>query len=361
MSLPINIFTGNWQEGHIQGIAVDQKRGFLYCSFTTVLLKMDLEGNLLGTVENLVGHLGCIAFDEERNRIYGSLELKHDVIGREISCRTGISLAEEDAFYLVSFDGEKIDRMGLDAEKDGVMRAVYLREVVRDYMETDEASGKPHRYGCSGIDGISLGPVFGAEADGEKKIMICYGVYSDVEREDNDHQVLLQLDPTVVDAFGLPLEQRRPHHSGPERSENRYFFFTGNTRYGVQNLEYDAFSRNWFLAVYPGEKANYENFRMFSIDGTAAPQTAVLRGRGEERGLMLTSAKIGASPENGQPCGSHFRRGSTGMASLGEGLFYISYSGKLEEGKIRFSNIKLCRFDPKHEEWFYQVPETEKF
>ena len=69
MNLPLNIFTGYWREGHIQGIAVDQKRGFIYCSFTTVLLKMDLEGNLLGTVENLVGHLGCIAFDEDRNRI----------------------------------------------------------------------------------------------------------------------------------------------------------------------------------------------------------------------------------------------------------------------------------------------------
>ncbi len=39
--------------GHIQGIAVDTAHDVLYLSFTTVLVKMDLKGNVLGTADGL--------------------------------------------------------------------------------------------------------------------------------------------------------------------------------------------------------------------------------------------------------------------------------------------------------------------
>ncbi|MBR3837699.1 MAG: hypothetical protein IKJ74_06070 [Clostridia bacterium] len=356
MALPKNIFTGYFREGHIQGIAFDFQRRFVYCSFTTVLLKLDFEGNLLGSVENLLGHLGCIAYDPKRNRIYGSFELKHDGIGAEIMKRTGKTISEEDAFYLVSFDAAAICRVGMDGEQDGVMRAVYLRDVVEDYNGR-EKDGALHRYGCSGIDGISLGPVFGSFDPSIQKIMIAYGIFSDVEREDNDHQVLLQLDPSVVDAYAMPLNQKSLHHSGPEKAEARYFFFTGNTRYGIQNLEYDPATGYWFLAVYPGEKPQYENFRLFAIDGKIPPRMAPLKGRGGEEGALLSSASIGKAPEKYAPCGSHFRWGSTGLASVGDGTFYISKSGKLEEGRVRFSNLILHGFDPKNPGWFSSAEE----
>ena len=47
MNLPNTILSGFWKEGHVQGIAVDTQRGFVYYSFTTILLKTDLEGNPL--------------------------------------------------------------------------------------------------------------------------------------------------------------------------------------------------------------------------------------------------------------------------------------------------------------------------
>ncbi len=68
-TLPSRIPTGAWREGHIQGIAVDRKRGFVYCSFTTILLKTDLLGNPLGSVEHLAGHLGCITLNEYDARL----------------------------------------------------------------------------------------------------------------------------------------------------------------------------------------------------------------------------------------------------------------------------------------------------
>ena len=57
------IFTGLWGNCHIQGIAVDKNNGFIYYSFTTKLIKATLDGEIVGTVDGLMGHLGCIAFN----------------------------------------------------------------------------------------------------------------------------------------------------------------------------------------------------------------------------------------------------------------------------------------------------------
>lgn len=353
MHLPNSIFSGNWKEGHVQGIAVDTQRGFVYYSFTTILLKTDLQGNPIASVENIIGHLGCIAFDKEKNRIYGSLELKHDVIGNGIMARTGIQLAEENAFYLVSFDLSKLDRMGMDAEKDGIMLAVYVRDVVEDFNGTDLLTGLPGRYGCGGMDGVSIGPIFGAAADSPKKLFLAEGIKKELARKDNDHQVLLQYDLSIFDTYGQPLTQLQPHHNGPNACEERYFFYTGNTNWGIQNLEYDPHTRYWFTAVYPGAKHDFENFRMFAIDGTVPAKLASLEGRPGETGLLLTSAKIGKGQKAGRIYGSHFKYGSTGIASLGNGEFYISHRGVIEEEQLHFTDLKLYRFDPEDPQWFY--------
>ena len=54
-ALPRSIFAGEWTGGHIQGIAVDTERKYIYYSFTTVLVKADLDGNVVGTVEGGFG------------------------------------------------------------------------------------------------------------------------------------------------------------------------------------------------------------------------------------------------------------------------------------------------------------------
>jgi hypothetical protein len=41
------IFTGTWGSCHIQGIALDPQGGYVYYSFTTKLIKSDLDGNIL--------------------------------------------------------------------------------------------------------------------------------------------------------------------------------------------------------------------------------------------------------------------------------------------------------------------------
>ena len=56
------VFTEAQGGCHIQGIAVDPKKGYIYYSFTTKLIKAKLDGTIVGSVDGLTGHLGCIAF-----------------------------------------------------------------------------------------------------------------------------------------------------------------------------------------------------------------------------------------------------------------------------------------------------------
>lgn len=355
MYIPREIKSGFWKEGHVQGIAIDEAKGHIYFSFTTLLVKTDLDGNPIGSVRNLAGHLGCIVIDPERRRVCGSLELKHDAIGAGIINRIGYDPSSEDNFYLVSFDIDKIDRMGMDAEADGIMTAVWLGDVGADYVADDPASGKKHRYGCSGIDGTAIGPVFGAAPDSPKKIMITYGIYSDTERADNDYQVILQYDPSVIDTYGRPLNQANQHHSGPDAAEARYFLYTGNTTYGVQNFEYDAATRTWLTAVYVGKKEQFPNWRMFFIDGTAAPKTETLKGRAGEQGLTLTLAD--PAGVGGDTPGCNFLYGSTGMYADNHGLYYFSDPIRNKEEKTFSSTVRKYKWDQSSPDLFVPCEE----
>ena len=335
-NLPKTIKVGEFNTGHVQGIAIDKERKYLYLSFTTCLVKAELSGRVVGVVSGLAGHLGCIAYNYEDGKVYGSLEYKHDQIGKGILSRTEHIEDVSDGFYIAVFDVEKIDRTDMDAEKDGVMTAVYLREVVDDY------SADGHRYGCSGIDGVTFAPAIG-EASGRQYLYVAYGVYGQIEREDNDHQVILQYDISDWGSFAGALNQREMHRCGPEKPDHKYFLYTGNTTYGVQNLEYDPATNLILAAVYPGRKEHFPNYPMFFIDCAKTPEKAVLAGLGEE-GECISLAQIGLCDEKTGIRGSDFPHGSTGIISLGDGLFYFSEHYRTENG---FGTVvRLYRFDP---------------
>jgi hypothetical protein len=57
-----------------------------------------------------------------------------------------------------------------------LFKKVYLKDVVDDYNAIDEVNGKKHRYGCSGIDGITFAPI--PSENGEKYVYVAYGIYS---------------------------------------------------------------------------------------------------------------------------------------------------------------------------------------
>lgn len=138
------------------------ENGYIYYSFTTKIVKATLSGEIAGTVEGIVGHLGCITFNEKDGCVYGSLEYKNDVIGKGILEAVDSYQSFDDAFYVAKFDVSKIDRIGMSAEKDGIMTAMYLKAVTDDYNGTGidkEGNSVPHNYGCSGIDGLTFAPL----------------------------------------------------------------------------------------------------------------------------------------------------------------------------------------------------------
>ena len=344
--LPLAIDSGVWNTGHCQGIALDLRRGWVYYSFTTMLLKTDLTGRALGSVKGLLGHLGCIAFCEEDGCVYGSLEYKNDAIGKGILKRIGRD-AVEDAFYMAIFDGEKIDRMDMDGARDGVMRAAYLSQVVEDYTGTvtaPDGASIPHVHGCSGIDGTSIGPLFGSGTKDKKYLFTAYGVYSDLSRADNDYQVLLGYDLDALRRSAMPLYQEHMHHEGPEKPVGKYFVYTGNTTYGVQNLEYDAYTGDWLMAVYRGKKPEFPNWPMYVVDGGKAPEQRSLKGYSPERyGLVLSLKDAGELHAPTGLRGYTYEWGQTGLFSLGDGRYYVSYDERAEDGWR--TTLRLCRWD----------------
>ena len=321
--LPLHIHGGAWPTSHVQGVAVDREGGYIYWSFTQALVKTDLDGNLIGTVTGITGHLGDLDINPKDGRIYGSLEYK-----------------AAKAFYIAIVDPEKITRVGMDAEDDGVMTAVHLQEVVDDFVadmdgngtfDGDTANTADHRYGCSGIDGVAFGPDFGKKG-GDQNLVVAYGIYSNTARDDNDHQVLLSYDTTQWHKYEQPLNQDTPHRSGPAAYDGKYFVFTGNTTYGVQNLEYDEYTQDWLLHAYEGAKPEYPNYGLFRVDGATAPTTGLIRGQATpETGELLTLEQAGEYHAPSGTFGYRFH-GDYGMAALGGGYYYVAEGRAVNDG-----------------------------
>ena len=312
---PTTLNGGRWETSHVQGIAVDLTLGHVYYSFTTVLVKTDLGGVLIGTVEGFTGHLGDIELDPRDGRVYGSLEYKD-------AC----------AFYIAIFEAGAIDRVGLHAANERVVQTVHLAEVTDDYgarvsVEVQDGMAvRSGRYGCSGIDGIAFGPRFGS-VGGEQLLSVAYGIHSDRTRADNDHQIVLQYSIGDWDSHSRSLIESSPHRSGPHAPAGKYFVRTGNTTFGVQNLEYDASSRLWLMGVYPGVKAEFPNYTLFAIEAECAPRVAVLQGLGDERGMLLALADAGLRDGQTGIRGWH-QKADVGMEPLGGGLFYLAASSR---------------------------------
>ncbi|PSK98629.1 hypothetical protein CLV30_11910 [Haloactinopolyspora alba] len=327
--MPTSVYGGAWPTSHVQGVAVDEKNGHMYFSFTQMLVKTDLHGNVLGTVEGLTGHLGDLTLNVKDGRVYGSLEYK-----------------DAEAFYIAIFDVDEIDRVGMDAESDGVMTTVYLPEVVEDFtadmngdgvFDGDVADTPDHRYGCSGIDGVAFGPSFGS-THGKQKLMVAYGVYSNTDRVDNDHQVVLEYDVSRWRRYERPLSQQDPHTSGPAAVDGKYFLRTGNTTYGVQNLEYDPHTERWMMAVYEGKKEQFPNYSFFMVDAATDPVTGIVAGQPEpETGELLSLAPDGRYDPATGTFGWDFH-GQYGLVSLGNGYYYAVRGEDVVEDGVEKEN-----------------------
>ena len=333
--LPLTIKCGPFKTLHVQGIAVDAKKRMVYCSFTTMLAKYDFDGKLIGTVTGLLGHLGCLDFNETDGKVYGSLEYKDDAIGRGILNKEGSDKKFRDNFYVAVIDVDRITRVGMDGEKDGVVTVIPLPTVLDDYSAKVSVGGKnlDHRFACSGIDGLSFGPRIG-KTSGKHFLTVAYGVYGDKSRSDNDYQVLLQYDLAKCRKFAKPLSQDNPQFKGPSKPAGRYFVYTGSTDWGVQNLEYDASSGLWYMAVYRGKKPEFPNYSLYAFSSGARCVKKTLTGIPYYKmGNVVPLAQGGLQDSNTGISGWNFPYGSTGMHSFGNGYFYISENKSGKDGE----------------------------
>lgn len=163
---------------------------------------------------------------------------------------------------------------------------------------------------------------------------MAYGIYGDVTRNDNDHQVILKYDISGWNKLGKRLIQNEPHHSGPRKPSAKYFVKTGNTRYGIQNLAYEERTGNFYAAVYSGAKPGFPNYSLFVIDGHKKPLMKTIVSDNKTRQvetLSLLQAGLKDAPTGIR--GWHFKWGSTGIFPLGDGLFYISHNQETEDGQ----------------------------
>ena len=248
----LSVSGGAWPSGHVQGIAVDDKKGFIYYSFTNLLVKTDLSGNVVGTVDGFTGHLGDLDFNTADGRVYGSLEYK-----------------EAKAFYIAIFDVDKIDRVGMSAQNSPIVsRGLPARGRQGLHRRHRRQRRLRRRHGQHARPPLRrqrdrrrrASARSSARSTARTYLTVAYGIYANTTRTDNDNQVLLQYDPSDWARFEHPLVEAAPHRDGPAEPDGKYFVFTGNTNFGVQNLEYDPWLARWFMGVYTGTKPQYPNY-----------------------------------------------------------------------------------------------------
>ena len=322
---------------HVQGIAFDGKAGCMYFSFTTSFVKTDLQGKVLGTVEHIQGHLGAMTFNKADRKVYASLECKDDVIGQGLSdFAKGRSM-----FYIAIIDVDRIDSIGMDSEDNEAFKIVCIREATKDYhLGGVGQDGKEfeHYYGCSGIDGVAIAPKLGKKG-GRDYLYVAYGIYGDRTRNDNDSQVLLRYGFDDLNKHAGKVRFGEFYSEGPSKPLDKYFVYTGNTNWGVQNMAYDRSLGKMFLFVYKGSKEQFSNYDTFIFDVSRKPVKRGLPGVWYD----TSRHRVVGSWEN-PVSGIFFKYGSTGVAPLGDGRFYISENGRNDKGN-QYCRARLYRWD----------------
>ena len=300
-------------KSHVQGVAVDTVGRCFYLSFTTSLVKCDYSGNVLASIDSINGHLGALCFDAASRRVYATLEHKDDEIGRGIAERLGAEAysREGSRFYIAS----------CDASLEGGLTLYEVDEARDDYKT---------RYGCSGIDGITIAPKIGS-SPGKPCLYVAYGIYGDISRSDNDNQILLEY---RLDRFK---GGRSPRPSA------RYFIYTGNTNYGVQNLCYDAATGCIFMAAYAGSKPEFPNYSLFAVPVAQKPVKQVPAGLSGCKQLTLGLWQQGLLSSVKGIRGWRFSDAATGFCTLGNGTWYVATPKKLL-GKRQTATVRRLRW-----------------
>lgn len=326
--LPYEVFGGGWNTGHVQGIAIDDAREYIYYSFTTLLVKVNVaSGEIEGTVllpDSL--HLGDLAFYE--GKLYGSL--------------SGLG-GTPDIQYLAVFEPSDITEGSM--EYSDVMQAVYLKEVVSDVQK--------NLYGMFCIDGVTFGTIPG-DTSGKKYLFVA-GCPDGVEanRTDKNYQVIYVYDMDTLDKNASGFDMDNPHKIGPEIYQ-KLFVYTGQHYSGPQTLTYDFDTEDIWLGMYAETAEGFPPYRLLAVDHAVKPVYQKLNlgdapgaAYNEEatKGWVLTLKEVGTEDKATGIWGFAAipHDVACGFASLGDDYFYVSCNSA-GDGK-QYSHAQLHYFN----------------
>lgn len=359
-----NSYVGSLETGgvgtisHVQGVATNLFGDVFYYSFTDRLVVQKSDGEIIGSVVGIQGHMGDLAFNPEDGRVYVSYSYSSSTSG----LGEGTALRKQKNAYVLIFDVEKIDRMNMSP--DGIVTCVYVGEKIQELANTPgydygtkyddlKIGGK---YGVvNSIGNLAIGPAFG-ENDGKTYVTcvlsqpanaVCSaaGVYA-YDREDNDYFVIVQFDPSNWGSYEVPYSEMEKA-SGPKDFDRMYFYYAGQHDYGVQVMTYDAYQNMYVLTTYSLINSTLEgatqfpNYSVYYLDAVQV-KTGTLIGNGEDSGNIITE-KYGKKDEATGIKGWLVWY-DVGFISLGDGYYYRAENYTDGSAACR---LVLCAFNEK--------------
>ena len=194
------------QDWHMQGFSKSETH--MYWSFTNSMVKTTLQGTMRCQVHVTGGHLGDCDYHD--GKVYCSY-LKDALPGHAWEDWTG--------FKIYVFDAEDlhiIDIINMD---------------ICDKYKAITCTPEDTR-GFQAIDGVAIAP---DPVTGEDKMFVACALYTN---EKYSNQIILQCDLNG-------------------KYETEYHIPTGNTVYGIQNLDYDAENKEFWFTTY-GKAEEYQ-------------------------------------------------------------------------------------------------------
>ena len=376
---------------HVQGLAYDEQAQCMYFSFTSAFFKTDMKGNVIASIADINGHIGAMTFDRKSRRVIASLEIKDDVIGRNIARKLGQEAwsREQAGFYLAVIDVDRLTRMNMKQEE--VMTLVRLEEVCSDYQANVDLGGNAleHRFACSGIDGVTIAPAFGEQSSGaeekmrgrnsncgnisctrncdaevtmnvragksasnscaqncgeqQRYVYVAYGVYGDTTRTDNDYNVLLayRLEDVLAQSGMCSSPSANNGTCSITSVENANVSPTSDNcarKYGIQQLchvhKYFVHTGNteWGVQNLAYDSSTNQMFlAVYKGSKSRWPNYDLFALDMKQQAF---SAPLEGVPYSNSPVEQlevsgawYFRWGSTGLCPLGDGSYYISHNG----------------------------------
>ncbi len=202
------------QNAHMQGFTTDGT--FMYWSFTDSLVKTTLENTVIAQMPVLGGHMGDIDYHD--GKIYATV-MGNSLAGRPWGVWT--------SFYVYVFDAENLSLLKM-------IRLDPCYDMYADYQNNG---------GFNGVDGIAIVP----DADGRLSMWVAAALFNG---EEYDSQMLLHF--TLE---GKLIEIKK--------------FKTGNTIFGIQNLDYEADTGNFWFSTYTSDIEYQTKYCLYRVDASS--------------------------------------------------------------------------------------------